>query len=100
MEKPSCSLSHSITRLLGHTDDANQNRMECSSHIASDCTKEERASTSYREETPQTSTDAVQCQDNSPRETHQELCIYPWMLFHRKPRQPKRRKSKRDFDCV
>lgn len=98
MEKPSCTLSHSISRLLGHTGDANQNRMECSSRIASDCTKEERAS--YQEEPPRTSADAVQCQVNSPKETHQELCIYPWMQFHRKPSQPKRRKSKRNFDCI
>lgn len=100
MEKDSATLSHSISRLLGRTEDAHLDRMERSSHVASDGTKEKRLSS--QEEPPQTdSTDAERGSSSLPTEAHQDPCIYPWMqLIRRKSRQEKKRQSKMNFDCT
>lgn len=94
MEKHSSSLSHSISRLLGHTDDAHLDRMERSSHGASDYGTKEKPK-SYQDESSQTSTDRA-C---SPGDVDQEPCIYPWMKIHRSS-QGKNRKSKKNLDCI
>ena len=97
MEKHSSMLSHSISRLLGHTDDPHLDRMERSSgslHVASDYgTKEKRKS--YQDESPQTSTERAR----SPRDEEEEPCVYPWMEIHISS-QGKKRKSKRNLDCI
>ena len=94
MEKHSSSLSHSISRLLGHTDDAHLHRTERSSHLTSDYgTKGKRKS--CQDESPQTCTERAR----SPRDVEHELCIYPWMENHRS-NQGKKMKSKRKLGCI
>lgn len=96
MEKDSSTLSHSISRLLGYTDDAHLDRMD----LASDkCSKEKRLS--CRNEPPQTGIDTERCSSSLLRKADQDPCIYPWMQIHHKSRQEKKRKSKpMNFDCV
>ena len=97
MDKLSSTLSHSITRLLGLADDTHLNRIERSSHITSDCTKQKRLS--YQDEPLQTSTDVARS-SSLPIEAHQESPIYPWMQIHHKSRKDKEGKSKMNFDCI
>ena len=94
MEKHSSILSHSISRLLGHTDNVHLHRTERSSHVTSDFgTKEKRKS--CQDDSPQTCTERAR----SPREVEHELSIYPWMEIHRS-NQGKKMKSKRNLDCI
>lgn len=97
MEKDSSTLSHSISRLLGRTEDAQLDGMEHSLHVASDGTKEKRLSS--QEEPPQTeTTDTARCSSSLPTEYP---CVYPWMQrIRRKSRQDKKRKSKINFDRI
>lgn len=77
MERHSSTLSHSISRLLGHTDEAHLDRTERSTNVTSDYgTKEKRKS--CQDESPPTSTERAR----SPREVDHELCVYPWMEIH------------------
>ena len=96
METDSSTLSHSISRLLGHTDEAHLDRTDRSSHVASDCgTKEKRKA--CHDESLQRSTERAPL----PRDVNQELCVYPWMEIHRSRQDKKRKsKSKRNLDCI
>ena len=94
MEKHSSTLSHSISRLLGHTDEAHFDRTERASIVTSDYGTKEKYR-SCQDESTQTSTERVR----SPRDVGQELSIYPWMEIHRS-RQGKKMKSKRHLDCI
>lgn len=94
METHSSTLSHSISRLLGHTDEAHLDRTERSTNVTSDYgTKEKRKS--CQDESPPTSTERAR----SPREVDHELCVYPWMEIHRS-NQGKKKKSKRNLACI
>ena len=88
MERHSSILSHSISRLLGHTDDVDLHGTERSSHVTSDYgTKEKRKP--CQDECPQTCTE----RERSPRDAEHELSIYPWM--EHRSNQGKKMKSKR-----
>lgn len=95
MEASSTMLSHSISRLLGHTGEVHLDRIEPSSHvIASDYEKKEKRR-SRQDESLQTSTERARSQ----KDEDQELCIYPWMESHRS-RKDKKRNSKNNLDCI
>ena len=95
MEKHSSTLSHSISRLLGHTVDAHLDRTERSSNVTSNYETKEKHKTCQDESRPKSTERA-----RSPRDVDgDELCIYPWMEIRRSS-QGKKKKSKRNLACI